>query len=83
MSLIDSILLTVLNTVVCLVLPKLLSIILPTQKTQINQEKKEINIPPSATSETSAEIPPYKTYSNIVIYSYILIGRFMIFLSNQ
>ncbi|MBE9055812.1 hypothetical protein [Sphaerospermopsis sp. LEGE 08334] len=59
MSLIDGILITLLNTVVCLVLPKFLSIILPNQKTQINQEEEKMNIPPSATSEPIPEIPSF------------------------
>ncbi|MBD2292832.1 hypothetical protein H6G06_04865 [Anabaena sphaerica FACHB-251] len=56
MSLIDGILLTLLNTVVCLVLPKLLSIIFITKKNQINQEEPQITIP---ASEPSPEIPSF------------------------
>jgi hypothetical protein len=56
MSLIDGVLLTLLNTVVCLVLPKLLSMISATKKTKINQEKQQINIP---ISEPNPEIPSF------------------------
>jgi hypothetical protein len=56
MSLIDGVLLTLLNTVVCLVLPKLLSMISATEKTQINQEEQQINVP---ISEPNPEIPSF------------------------
>jgi hypothetical protein len=56
MSLIDGVLLTLLNTVVCLVLPKFLSIISATKKSKINQEKQQINIP---ISEAKPEIPSF------------------------
>lgn len=56
MSLIDGIIITLLNTVVCLVLPKFLSIILPSKKTQENQESQNITIP---TSEPISAIPSF------------------------
>ncbi|WP_413175813.1 hypothetical protein [Anabaena azotica] len=56
MSLRDGVLLTLFNTVVCLVLPKLLSMISAAKKTQINQEEQQINIP---ISEPNPEIPSF------------------------
>lgn len=56
MSLIDCVLLTLFNTIVCLVLPKLLSMISANKKTQINQEEQQINIP---RSESNPEIPSF------------------------
>ncbi|MBC5793694.1 hypothetical protein H5968_00595 [Sphaerospermopsis sp. LEGE 00249] len=59
MSLIDGILITLLNTVVCLVLPKFLSVILPVKKTQINQEEQKITEMTVPTSEHIPEIPSF------------------------
>ncbi|HLO88374.1 MAG TPA: hypothetical protein VK203_25680 [Nostocaceae cyanobacterium] len=62
MSLMDGILITLFNTVACLVFPKLLSVVLATKKAKKRQVEPQITVEPQisiATAEPSPEIPSF------------------------
>ncbi len=61
MRLMDGIVLTLLNTVVCLVLPKLLSIVFSSKKTQVakTQVIKQEQKAAISTTEPSPEVPSF------------------------
>lgn len=61
MSFTDGIILTLLNTVVCLCFPKILSMVLGSKKLETNQPEKKINIPNTPESEPSQEVPSFSS----------------------
>jgi hypothetical protein len=61
MSFTDAIIFTLLNTVVCLCFPKILSIVFGSKKLEINQPEKKMNISNVPDSEPSQEIPTFSS----------------------